>query len=69
METIAEKIKKSLGKSLINKDLSQELIDFLADKLINEAADKLQEGYAKQPEKIAKDFAANLITKANELKL
>lgn len=69
METIAEKIKKSLGKSLINKDLNQELIDFLSNKLINEAADKLQEGYAKQPEQIAKDIAANLITKANELKL
>ncbi len=69
METIAEKIKKSFGKSLINKDLNQDLMDFLSNKLINEAADRLQEGYDKQPEKIAKDFAANLITKANELKL
>ena len=69
METIAEKIKKSLGETLIEKELNQDLIDFLADKIINEAADQLQSNYSNQPEKVAKSIAANLISKANELKL
>ncbi|MCK9412360.1 MAG: hypothetical protein M0Q53_08685 [Prolixibacteraceae bacterium] len=68
MDTYQEKIKKSFGVSLENKEMNSELIDFLIEKAIDSSVAFEDYGFP-DLENEAKKLTNSFIEKANKLNI